>query len=207
MQAKRVVIGGLALVYTACSPAAEANFDPKAKAVIERSQRTTASYAQFAWNDVPDDGEIKDGWSAEFHRGNLHRVETPFVRVIADCKEMIGTRLSVLTGEKITDPSVAKAACGINANFQIHSAKWLGRHETKFGMAERVTAEESIRTYEVLDSGALVTSVYQGHDGRQLVNNWSLAISPSAPSDIFSELSLERTAVPAEFRRAPDTKE
>jgi hypothetical protein len=99
--------------------------DPRAKAALERSQQTTATYSLFAWNDVPDGRDIKDGWSAEFHRANLHRVETPSVRIIANCKEMTGTRLLVATGEKLSDRSVAKAACGINGNFDMHSVEWL----------------------------------------------------------------------------------
>jgi hypothetical protein len=194
----------MALACAACS-AESTKLDAKAQAVIERSQQTSATYSLFAWNDVPDGGEIKDGWSAEFHSGNLHRVEAPHVRIVADCKEMVGTRLLVATGEKLTDPSVAKAACGINANFEIQSAEWLGHHKTEFGMADRVriTDEDTIRTYEVLDNGALATSVYQRRDGQPLVNNWSVVVRDSVPDDIFSEASLEQSAVPAEFQSAP----
>jgi len=201
----RLVIGIFALICAACSASKGPTLDPKAEAVIERSQRKSATYSQFAWNDVPDGGQIKDGWSAEFHRGHLHRVEAPHVRIVADCKAMVGTRLMVTTGEKLTDPSVAKAACGINANFEIESAEWLGRQRTAFGDADqvRITAEDALRTYEVLDNGALATSVYVGRDGQQQVNNWSVAVLDTVPEDIFSEASLERSAVPAEYQLEP----
>lgn len=203
--AMRAVIGALALVGAACAPAREPSIDPEAKSAIERSQRTSATYSDFAWNDVPDGGEIQDGWSGEFHQGDLHRVEAPHVRIVADCKKMIGTRLLVATGEKLTDPSVAKAACGIDANSEIEAAEWLGRHPTKYGMVDRIRIMDAktVRTYEVLDNGVLVTGVYEALDGRPLVNNWSVAVLDTVPDGIFSEASLERSVVPVEYQSQP----
>jgi hypothetical protein len=79
------------------------------------------------------------------------------------------------------------------------------RIKTAFGDADRIriAAEDSVRTYDVLDNGALATSVYAGHNGQQLVNNWSVAILETVPRDIFSEASLGRSAVPLAFQSPP----
>lgn len=193
------------MVAAACTAGSEVTSDPKAQEVVERTHRTTATFSLYSWNDVPDEGSIKDGWSAEFHKGHLHRMEAPQVRMVADCARMTGTRLIVSTGELLSDPSVAKAACGINTNFEIDSVEWLGRHTSAFGVVDRVrvVAADATRTYDVLESGALATATYEDPVGRPLVKNWAVAVLDNAPDDIFTKESLARSAVPLEFQKEP----
>lgn len=195
-----------ALACSACSVGSNLRSDTKPEEVIERTRRTTETYSLFAWNDVPEAGKIKDGWSAEFHQGNLHRLETPGIRVVADCDAMTGTSLDVATGKKFSDTSIAKAACGINTNFPIHSAEWLGRYPTRFGEANRIriTATDAVRTYDVLDNGALVAALYADGEGRSLVKNHAIAVLATVPRNIFSEESLIKSFVPAQFQSKPE---
>jgi hypothetical protein len=196
-----------ALVAVACAGCSEAapKLDSRAQAMVERSQKTSATYSLMAWNDVPEGGEIQDGWSAEFHRGRLHRVETPRDRIIADCDTMTGTWYSLKTGERITGSQVAKAACGINTNYPFRSTEWLGRTKTPYGEADRVrlTDDHSIRVYEVLDNGALATSLFEYPDGKPMVDNRATEVLSSAPDDIFTEASLDRGVAAEIFQPLP----
>jgi hypothetical protein len=54
--------------------------------VLEKTKSTRATYSVFFWNRVdPGNRPAFEEWSAEFHMGALHRVETPRDRLIADC--------------------------------------------------------------------------------------------------------------------------
>ena len=154
---------------------------------------------------MPTGQEPGVGWSAEFHRGTLHRVETPAVRIVADCAKMTAILLSLPDGKKSTDPNIAKAACGIATVEPLESTEWLGRHETDLGQVDRirVTVSDTVRTYDVLDNGALVAATYADEDGTVHLENRTLALLDTAPEDIFSEASLERSAVPEKFKAAP----
>ena len=66
---------------------------------FERTKRTRATYALYSWNWIKGDGfEGGPQWSAEFHRGTLHRVETPRFRVVADCAAGTGAMIDVDSG-------------------------------------------------------------------------------------------------------------
>jgi len=58
---------------------------------IALTRNTTATYSVFAWNIITRSNKpTEQEWSAEFHQGALHRVETPRDRIIADCAAMTG---------------------------------------------------------------------------------------------------------------------
>ena len=118
---------------------------------------------------------------------------------------MTATLLSLAEGTKSTEPNIAKAACGIAAVEPFEVSEWLGRHETRFGQADRVrvTVSNSVRTYDVLDNGALVVATYMDHDGVVQLENRAVALLDTAQADIFSEASLERSAVPEQYKAAP----
>jgi hypothetical protein len=200
----------LAMTAAQDSSGTEANVvNEKALALVRGSQQTTATYAVFSWNDVPDGQEIKDGWSAEFHRGDLHRVETPMSRSVADCRKRTGTRVDLRTGKVISNYTVANAACGINTNFPFLAAQWLGRGQSQYGEVDRLrlTDAHTIRTYEVLDNGATVSAVYVDRQGKPLVTAWATDVSDSVPDDIFSEESLSTSFVPEKYKSPPKTRE
>jgi hypothetical protein len=201
----RVLVGLVGLICASCAVGQEPDFDPKGTAAIERSQQTTATYSLYSWNDVPDGQGIEDGWSAEFHSGDLHRVESPMSRSVADCKKRTGTNLNLKTGKIISNHTVSNAACGINTNFQFRAVEWLGRHKTTFGDADRVriTDDNSILTYDVLDNGVLVSTIVVDRQGKPLVTNSPIALLATVPEGIFSEESLQLSVVPEKYRKPP----
>lgn len=208
--AHRLALASSAAVLFIVGPAcAKPTIDPEAAKVISLTRETQATYSLYVWNKVtPVDEMAFDEWSAEFHSGDLHRVEIPKVRIVADCEAMIGTQLNVETGERFSDPSVAKAACGINANPEIVSARKLGIKSTSFGKATGIEIIDSRerREYDVSDDGILLRTVIsnKGKGGHRWVVAQATHVSRTLPEgDIFSEQSLDRSVVAAEFREQP----
>lgn len=181
----------------------------KVGAIIARSKLTQATYAIYFWNRIEHPGQQPvEEWSAEFNSGNLHRVETPRDRVIADCQAPTGTYLSLATGQVITGAQVAGVACGINTNFQFLKMESLGRVTSRFGDADRVrlTDANNIRTYDISDDGIILRTVFQTNDARHLtvliVETVEILNRLPNPS-MFDESSLKESFVPNRFREAP----
>ena len=197
----------LAFVAGLCGSTASAAFDQRADQAITRSRTTTATYALYAWNRVtPPDENPREEWAAEFHKGNLHRVETPQTRLVADCAAVMGTYLEVETGETGTNAQVARVACGISAARPIRSAEWITRVNSRFGPIDRirVTDDKVIRTYDVADNGALVSGTISDLDGTLRLDNFALDLLSTLPSeDIFSKESLQRSVVPDQYKQRP----
>jgi len=177
--------------------------------VVMLSKETQATYALYAWNRIRQPGQpLIEEWSAEFHKGNLHRVETPRDRLIADCKAMTGTYFSLVSGKKTSGPAVAGAACGINSNSDVLEAAYLGRMDSRFGPVERVRLvdAENLRTYDVTGDGAIIGSTYDARDKEAtsgLVMN-AVAVEHRLPKpDLFSDASLATSAVPGRYKVAP----
>lgn len=185
--------------------------DPRAVAAFERTKRTRATYALYAWSWVKGSGfESGPRWSAEFHRGNLHRVETPEVRVIADCAAGTGTMFEVASGRTESGSAAAGAACGINSNFPIRALEWLGRRDTRFGPLDmlRVVDSADERIYGVDRSGVLVASeVFPLVEGSgACLQLEPLAVERQLPAkDMFSIASLAKSFAAARFRSPPKT--
>ncbi len=199
--------GVLALVAGLCGSTAWAAFDQRADQAIMRSRTTTATYALYAWNHVtPADENPREEWAAEFHKGTLHRVETPRTRLVADCAAVMGTYFDVETGETGTNAQVARVACGISAARPIRSAEWIARVSSRFGPIDRirVTDDKVIRTYDVADNGALVSGTISDLDGTLRLDNFALDLVSTLPSeDIFSKESLQRSVVPDQYKQRP----
>lgn len=171
---------------------------------MKKTRTTTDSYSVFMWNRITADGqEPVEEWSAEFHQGSLHRVETPRDQIIADCSAMTGTHLKVAKGVRSSDAWIAKAACGINANKPISSSEWLGRVDTKFGAVDRVKLVDgdNIRTYDVADSGALVGATIADLDGTLRLTSKAVELLPSVANErVFAPSSLGTSAVPDRYK-------
>ena len=200
-------IVALLIFSTVCSGSLQAEtVDQRAQAAVDRSRTPTADYSVFTWNEAntPDRGQVSE-WGAEFHRGQLHRVETPLNRLIADCGKQTGTWLNVQTGERISSPRVAKAACGVNANATVSSTRFLGEMRGRFGLVDRVelTDKDGIRTYDIDRAGAIVAGTITGIDGTHYLRAVATALLPRADDDIFSEQSLSRSAVPERYKAKP----
>jgi hypothetical protein len=185
--------------------------DPRAKAAFERTKRTRETYALYSWNWVKGSGfETGPHWSAEFHRGNLHRVETPHVRVVADCAAGTGTMFEVASNRTESGAAAAGAACGINSNFPIRDLEWLGRKETRFGPLDmlRLLDPADERIYAVDQAGVLVASeIFPRNKGSgSCLQQEPLAVEKALPAeDMFSEESLRKSFAAARFRSPPET--
>lgn len=189
--------------------AADSNEATKVGAIIARSKLTQATYAIYFWNRIERPGQQPvEEWSAEFNSGNLHRVETPRDRIIADCKAPAGTYLSLSNGKIITGSQVAGVACGINTNLRFLKIESLGRVTSRFGGADRVrlTDTDNIRTYDISDDGIILRTIFQTNDARHLtvLDVETVAVFNRLPTNsMFDEPSLKDSFVPDRFREAP----
>lgn len=205
---RRLVAVGLTVAAaggaTAC--ASDVTIDAPEAELIARTRDTRATYSLILWNRIQRPGERPvEEWSAEFHAGTHHRVETPRDRVVADCAAMTGTHLEVATGKRIDGPQVARAACGIQANTAIVSARIVGKRTTRFGLAARLVVTDAghVRTYDVAHDGALLAATISDHDGNRLLTNWATSHTRQVSGDIFSQESLTRSVVPDDYKKAP----
>lgn len=182
----------------------------RALAVLERTKTTRATYALYLWAWMEDaDGGLRDEWAAEFHSGARHRVETPDVRIVADCDAQTGTALVVASGERITGRQVSQVACGINTVQPILEAAALGSLASRFGAVDRlrIVDADAERFYAVDRDGILVGAEIYRLRGRGCLQNEPLAVERTLPDgDLFSEESLERSFVAERYRRAPERR-
>lgn len=179
---------------------------PDVASLIELTRTTQASYSLYVWNNVRlPNGTSKGEWAAEFNAGPLHRVEVPAVRIVANCVDLTGTMLNVTTGEIRRGPEIARAACGIQSNAKIISARRVG--DVKVGNVAAIKIEVrdpvNVRTYSIAGNGALVAATVVGPDGALLLDGRLIALRNDVPPGIFTESSLSKSAVAAKFRREP----
>ena len=197
---------------SACTPAAASHEDvsPRALELLERTKQVTETYAVYNWNWITlHNQEPTEEWSAEFHSGHLHRVETPIARVVADCQKHNGYSLFLPTGKIVEGPEVAAAACGIATNAQFTAAEWLSVVQTSFGEAQRIriTDQELIREYDISEEGVLLRTTYTEINPRRklLLKVDAVALENTLPSaDMFDKDSLSRSFVPDRFRETPE---
>jgi hypothetical protein len=200
-----IAIAASVFASTAC---AQYSVEPSAMQIIEKTRTTRATYSVFNWNVItPPGSDPVEEWSAEFHKGTLHRVETPRDRLVANCEEMTGTHLNVANGEIIERPEIARAACGVQANSRILSAEFVGQEDSRFGTIDRIELRDpqNVRTYAIAANGAIVGSTIELKDGAVLLDSKAVAMLDTTPQDIFTVESLSKSAVPKEFRAAPRT--
>lgn len=196
----------LALGLLTSSACAQLVGNESAEDVIAYSRQTTQTYSLFAWNIItrPEKAPEQE-WSAEFHQGSLHRVETPRDRIVANCAELTGTYLQVATGEVIEGPNVARAACGIQANSSILEARLTGSTGSKFGHVQSILVRDSkyIRTYDIASNGAIVGSTIDDLESNRLLKSFAVDLLSEVPNGIFTKESLASTAVPEKYKYAP----
>lgn len=200
----RFVHFGLGILALVGVGTAFAETESAADRLIALTRETHATYTLILRNRIlRPDGSVYEEWSAEFHDGTLHRVETPRDRVIADCEAGTGSYTDFRNGKLIDGPSVAGMACGINANSPIISAKIEGMRESRFGRATHLVVHDPnyIRTYDVAENGALVGATISDRSGKRLLTNWAVYLSSDVPPGIFSRDSLGHSAVSERFRR------
>jgi hypothetical protein len=183
--------------------------DPAAQAVVERTRTTTATYSVYHWDWIRlSNGEPYRQWSAEFHHGTRHRVESPLFRGVADCAAGTGTLLFLATGETRTGAAVARSACGIDSNEDVTSIELAGETGSAFGPAEtvRLFAGGKERIYVVDRDGVLLAAeIFATAEGNsECLQSAPTALERSVPEgDIFSEDSLAYSVVAPRFQRPP----
>lgn len=199
----------LLAISAAASAASYSPVEQKAGEVIQRTKTTRATYAVYNWNRIEIPGHPStEEWSAEFHSGSLHRVETPRDRVVADCQSGTGSALSLMTGQIKSGPEVALYACGINTAKPIVSARWVGKISTHFGSADRIEIvdRDNIRTYDVSDQGVILDTEYRANNALRpvVLEDYAVAVQPMLPdTNMFDEASLGKSFVPDKFKHSP----
>jgi hypothetical protein len=185
--------------------------DPRAAEVIVRTRRPTGTYALYQWQEIADNlAAGRSEWAAEFHSGTMHRVETPQVRVVADCATMAGFVYDVSKGQSRADPAVGLGACGINLGRIPTLVEYIRKEPSKFGNLDMVHIVDSTddRYYGISDQGVIITTEYvsRAEPGRCLQGS-TLQLADNLPEqDIFTEASLSRSVVPERFREAPTSR-
>jgi hypothetical protein len=198
----------------AAPPAAEPSPEAAAKAltVLARTKTVTGTYALYMWNRLtPPEGPAYEEWSAEFNAGDLHRVETPHDRLVANCRTGEGYAYSVETGRSSDGAAIARTACGIDTNAPFLSAVSQGEVATPFGRADRVqvTTAQLVRRYDVSRDGILLATVYEENTPEHPVRlaNWAVGLERALPEPgMFDRASLARSYVPAHYKRSPPAK-
>jgi hypothetical protein len=184
--------------------------DPRAQEVFDRTKAIRATYAIYDWNwRRGDDGRASLHWSAEFHRGSSHRMETPDLRAVAHCLTREATLFEIRSGSTHSHAWIANAICGIRSDRIIHRLDWVGRKESRFGPLDtiRVTDLLNERFYSVDPAGIIVATEYFSRDAglKGCVQTEPMAIEKDLPAgDIFSVESLERSVVPEKYRSGPE---
>ncbi len=182
----------------------QASISEEARTLIDLTRETRETYSLVTWNRVTRrDGTVTEEWSAEFHDGIHHRVETPRDRIVADCATMTGTYVQMGSAKMITGATVARAACGIQANSVIQSARVAGKRKTRFGPTTHlvVVDADNIRTYDVDANGVLLGATISDRDGSLRLVSRAVSFTADVPPDIFSIESLGKSAVPERFRK------
>lgn len=191
------------------APPAAPDTAAQAMAVIKRSKTTKATYAVYTWNIIRLKGaEPVEEWAAEFNSGNLHRVETPRDRLVADCKVMDGAHRSLADGTMKSGRTVANTACGIAYDDSIRQVSWLGKFPSPWGEVDRVrlVGLGLIRTYDVNTAGVIVSSTIASEDkpGQSMLEMRTVALEKRLPAGrIFNRASLAKSVVPLKFTRPP----
>ena len=205
---RTVMLTFVAVLLTGASSPAQVgvNSSEQVERVIERTKNTTATYSVYNWNWIAVPGHpVIEEWSAEFNSGDLHRVETPRDRLIANCRTKTGSALSLTTGQITRGPAVAGVACGISTNAKFLSMEYIGHASGPFGDTDsvRVTDNELVRNYEISDTGVIVKTIFALKSVPSLVvlDDEAVALEHQLPSsEIFSVESLQESVVPSQFK-------
>jgi hypothetical protein len=182
--------------------------DKRAAEVFLRTRRVSTTYAVYQWNEVADNLHTgRSEWAAEFHSGKMHRVETPSVRVVADCSTLAGFMYDVAKKQVIADPSAGAYACGINLGAIPRVLEFVRQVRSVYGPLDviHVIDDRDDRFYGVSAAGVIITTDYTSlKDDGHCLQGTTIALSDKLPQgDLFSEASLNETAVPEKYRTEP----
>lgn len=193
-------------VLTGSAVASPSAVDPRVRKVMALTRNTHATFSLYAWNVVKPEGKPQFGqWSAEFHSGDLHRVESGQHRMVADCKQMTASYFDPETLLIIDDNKAARVACGVADLRPIQRGAYLGRASGRFGWVERIRIEdgETIRTYSIDRRGAIVAQTVANSKGQWILRLEAREIRSWVPSAIFTRESLNHSVVPDNMKSPP----
>ena len=176
--------------------------------MLLRTRNASGTYALYHWNEVAYTATSgRSEWSAEFHSGTHHRVETPLVRIVADCSSLSGFVYDVEKQVTTAEKAVGVAACGINLGRLPLELTYVRDQTTAYGRVDviRLLDESDERFYAVDETGTLIASEYWSRDQRRpcLQATTSALLRTLPDGDIFSEKSLARSVVPEEYKKMP----
>lgn len=186
--------------------AAPSSVDPRVRKIMALTRNTQATYSLYAWNVIKPAGEPQFGqWSAEFHSGSLHRVESGDNRVIADCKQMTASYFDPQQQRIVDDDKAARVACGVADHKPILRGVYLGRAASRFGQVERIRIEDAdtIRTYSIDRRGVIVAQTVADAKGRLALTLEVREVRSWVPKAIFSRESLDHSVVPESMKVPP----
>ena len=167
--------------------------------LIERTQTTQAPYALVSSNEIRRDDATIHEFAAEFNQGDLHRVETPRDRIVANCRTGWNAHLNVATGAITHDDSASGMACGVYTGDGVVSAEITGTKNSQFGLLQQLkikTVGGLTRMYDIAANGAIVSEEIVDPAGRPRLVMTAISLSNRLPStDLFSEASLAKSAV------------
>jgi hypothetical protein len=192
-----------AAVLAFCPVLAEAQDKPSAESVVARTKAPTTDYSLFHWTISRQGDRAYSLWAAEFHRGSLHRVETPLDRIVADCKAMTGHHRSLMSGKVLSSREAAETACGIDMT-GAPALSYEGSLPSPYGELDVVllTKDGLRRRYWVDPAGLLIQSEFRGDNdkpGQPTLLNWATEVSRASPdASMFTAESLDRSFVPIE---------
>ena len=182
--------------------------DDGARAVLSRTKNTNATYASYQWMVQRDEnGGDHDGWAAEFHRGDWHRIENQWRRAVANCRTHKGFILEVATGE--IQRLDASNVCGVDDTVPITSVVRLPSIPASgYGALDviRVIDEHRVRSYQVDRRGALVWVNWSPRDGLLypcLTQESAAILTTLRADDIFTRKSLAVAATPSRYQQRP----
>jgi hypothetical protein len=198
-------LAGLSIALLSCS----GNIDPVANTVVERTRQTQSTYAVYLWGSALDkDGNTEEHWSAEFHSGDWHRMDSPKIRVIANCRTHVGYFHDVATGQTTDAPNAYRGSCGIYDAPDVSEIIKLDSISSDNRQLDqiKITDAKFIRQYAIDSDGVIVGSDWTAKDGSAApcVKTRAIAVIPILPEkDIFSEVSLARSVVPVQYQSMP----
>ena len=179
-----------------------------ARAVLDRTKTTTATFASYDWMTARDDkGLGSDMWVAEFHSGDWYRGESAVLRVVVNCRTHEGYSFNVLSGDLRRDDTLYVGDCGISTDGSIESVERLPMAtDSAFGRLDviKVTDATRVRYYQVDKRGVIMRSNWTARDGSAYpcVQAEPIARLAKLPAgDIFTKASLATSAVAPAYRR------
>ncbi len=199
---RRAALAALLLAGPACAqepaaPAAQQPVSPEVQAVIARTYNPPADYSVVQAVRVTEAGETTVRTSAEYERGDMHRVETANARVIANCGT--GDTVNYILAEDRVERSPGNdgGACGVGNPEAVLSSRMLPQVTGPWGRAHviELTGRDYVRRYVVTEDGILVSGDWTPRrpDVGFAIKTLRVVVTRGAPDPaMFEETSLRR---------------